>query len=185
MPDLRDLHIIAVTGPDINNGPGFRITVWVSGCTHKCSGCQNEHTWKYAQGHSINETIPNRMISFRERIISWIDNPQIDGVTISGGDPLDQTRYALEQLQSLLLDIRKKYPNKTIWLFTGCLWEELNYEQEQVVKLCDVIVDGKYDKTLRDITLPFRGSFNQRIIDVKKSLSKGKPVIIDDNKFRM
>lgn len=184
MPDLRDLHIITVTGPDINNGPGFRVTVWVSGCTHKCPGCQNAHTWKYAQGHSICEKYKDTDITYKEKILSLLDNDNIDGITISGGDPMDQDIYALEQLQDLLVSVRKKYPNKSIWLYTGCTYEEFNYEQKQVARCCDVIIDGKYDQELRDITIPFRGSLNQRLIDVKQSIIQRKTITIDGKQFQ-
>lgn len=181
---FNDLHIIAVTGPNINNGPGFRVTIWVSGCTHACPGCQNKHTWKYAKGHKLDDMVPYTNITYKDKILNLIGDEHIDGVTISGGDPMDQDIYALEQLQDLLVSVRKKYPNKSIWLYTGCTYEEFNYEQKQVARCCDVIIDGKYDQELRDITIPFRGSLNQRLIDVKQSIIQRKTVTIDDKQFQ-
>ena len=92
----NDLHIIAVTGPDINNGSGFRVTIWVSGCTHVCPGCQNKHTWKYGQGHKLDDMVPYTNITYKDKILNLIGDEHIDGVTISGGDPLDQSVQALE-----------------------------------------------------------------------------------------
>ena len=180
----NDLHIIAVTGPDINNGPGFRVTIWVSGCTHTCPGCQNKHTWKYSQGHKFDDMVPYTNITYKDKILNLIGDEHIDGVTISGGDPLDQSVQALEELAKFLSNIKKRYPKKSIWLYTGYFIEDLkNYPHKEVIKNCDVIIDGPYVKEKRNITIPFRGSTNQRIIDVKKSFEENKIYIIDDSEF--
>lgn len=180
----NDLHIIAVTGPDINNGPGFRVTIWVSGCTHACPGCQNKHTWKYAKGHKLDDMVPYTNITYKDKILNLIGDEHIDGVTISGGDPLDQSVQALEELAKFLSNIKKRYPKKSIWLYTGYFIEDLkNYPHKEVIKNCDVIIDGPYVKEKRNITIPFRGSTNQRIIDVKKSFEENKICIIDDSEF--
>ena len=180
----NDLHIIAVTGPDINNGPGFRVTIWVSGCTHACPGCQNKHTWKYAKGHKLDDMVPYTNITYKEKILNLIGDEHIDGITISGGDPLDQSVQALEELAKFLSNIKKRYPEKSIWLYTGYLIENLkNYPNKEVIKNCDVIIDGPYIKEKRNITIPFRGSTNQRIIDVQKSFKDNKICTIDDSEF--
>ena len=179
----NNLHIIAVTGPDINNGPGFRVTIWVSGCTHACPGCQNKHTWKYGQGHKLDDMVPYHL-TCKEKILNLIGDKHIDGVTISGGDPLDQSAQALKELAKFLSNIKKRYPEKSIWLYTGYLIEDLkNYPYKEVIKNCDVIIDGPYVKEKRNITIPFRGSTNQRIIDVQKSFKENKICIIDDSEF--
>ena len=179
----NNLHIMAVTGPDINNGSGFRVTIWVSGCTHACPGCQNKHTWKYGQGHKLDDMVPYHL-TCKEKILNLIGDKHIDGVTISGGDPLDQSAQALEELAKFLSDIKKRYPKKSIWLYTGYLIEDLNnYPHKEVIKNCDVIIDGPYVKEKRNITIPFRGSTNQRIIDVQKSFKENKICIIDDSEF--
>ena len=184
MGKSNDLHIIAVTGPDINNGPGFRITIWVSGCTHACPGCQNKHTWKYAQGHKLDDIVPYTNIIYKDKILNLIGDEHIDGVTISGGDPLDQSVQALEELAKFLSNIKKRYPEKSIWLYTGYFIEDLNnYPHKEVIKNCDVIIDGPYVKEKRNITIPFRGSTNQRIIDVQKSFKENKICMIDDSEF--
>lgn len=183
MEKPNNLHIMAVTGPDINNGPGFRVTIWVSGCTHACPGCQNKHTWKYGQGHKLDDMVPYH-ITCKEKILNLIGDKHIDGVTISGGDPLDQSAQALKELAKFLSNIKKRYPEKSIWLYTGYLIEDLNnYLHKEVIKNCDVIIDGPYVKEKRNITIPFRGSTNQRIIDVQKSLKENKICIIDDSEF--
>ena len=180
----NNLHIIAVTGPDINNGPGFRVTIWVSGCTHACPGCQNKHTWKYAKGHKLDDMVPYTNITYKDKILNLIGDEHIDGVTISGGDPLDQSVQALEELAKFLSNIKKRYPEKSIWLYTGYLIEDLkNYPHKEVIKNCDVIIDGPYVKEKRNITIPFRGSTNQRIIDVQKSFKEDKICMIDDSEF--
>lgn len=184
MDKSNDLHIIAVTGPDINNGPGFRITIWVSGCTHACPGCQNKHTWKYAKGHKLDDMVPYTNITYKDKILNLIGDEHIDGVTISGGDPLDQSAQALEELAKFLSNIKKRYPEKSIWLYTGYFIEDLNnYPHKEVIKNCDVIIDGPYVKEKRNITIPFRGSTNQRIIDVQKSFKENKICMIDDSEF--
>ena len=178
------LHIIAVTGPDINNGPGFRVTIWVSGCTHACPGCQNRHTWEYAKGHKLDDMVPYTNITYKDKILNLIGDEHIDGVTISGGDPLDQSVQALEELAKFLSNIKKRYPEKSIWLYTGYFIEDLNnYPHKEVIKNCDVIIDGPYVKEKRNITIPFRGSTNQRIIDVQKSFEENKICTIDDSEF--
>ena len=183
MEKSNNLHIMAVTGPDINNGPGFRVTIWVSGCTHACPGCQNKHTWKYGQGHKLDDMVPYH-ITCKEKILNLIGDKHIDGVTISGGDPLDQSAQALKELAKFLSNIKKRYPEKSIWLYTGYLIEDLkNYPYKEVIKNCDVIIDGPYVKEKRNITIPFRGSTNQRIIDVQKSFKENKICTIDDSEF--
>ena len=179
----NDLHIIAVTGPDINNGSGFRVTIWVSGCTHACPGCQNKHTWKYAKGHKLDDMVPYHL-TCKEKILNLIGDKHIDGVTISGGDPLDQSAQALKELAKFLSNIKKRYPEKSIWLYTGYFIEDLkNSPHKEVIKNCDVIIDGPYVKEKRNITIPFRGSTNQRIIDVQKSFKENKICTIDDSEF--
>ena len=183
MEKSNNLHIMAVTGPDINNGPGFRVTIWVSGCTHACPGCQNKHTWKYGQGHKLDDMVPYH-ITCKEKILNLIGDKHIDGVTISGGDPLDQSEQALKELAKFLSNIKKRYPEKSIWLYTGYFIEDLkNYPYKEVIKNCDVIIDGPYVKEKRNITIPFRGSTNQRIIDVQKSFKENKICMIDDSEF--
>lgn len=169
------LRIISVTGPDINNGTGMRITIWVAGCSHHCPGCQNEHTWSWKQGQQIEDV--------REQILELCEDPNIDGITISGGDPLAQDEHALLDLIHFLEDFNKKFPNKNVWIYTGYEYEQLDKIQLKVLEQCDVLVDGPYIQSKRDITLPFRGSSNQRIIDLHSS-TRNHVIVIDDEEFK-
>lgn len=159
------LRILDITAPDINNGNGIRITVWIAGCTHKCKGCHNPWTWNYNQGKDF--------ISEQDEILNklsdWLSRDYVDGVTFSGGDPLDQNITALKELMLLVKWIKRNYPSKTIWVYTGSVYEELSEYQKEILKLCDVLVDGPYKEELRDIAhCPFRGSTNQRILYLNK-----------------
>lgn len=181
------LHIMNITSPDVNNGEGIRVTVWVSGCTNKCPGCHNQHTWAYCQGKMLDE-LWNKKDTTLNRILDLISLDYIDGITISGGDPLCQTRIALNNLSSLLLSVKLWYPEKTIWLYTGKSlddidWKNPNSKYYCVLHKCDVVVDGPYKQELRNITLPFRGSTNQRIIDMKASYASREIKTIPDETF--
>lgn len=192
------LHIMKITSPDVNNGKGIRVTVWVSGCTNKCPGCHNQHTWAYSQGKCIDDewitynkdgSIKESTESTLNRILNLVSEDYIDGITISGGDPLCQTRIALNNLSSLLLSVKLWCPEKTIWLYTGKSLDNIDWKSPEskyysVLHKCDVVVDGPYKQELRDITLPFRGSTNQRIIDMCASYVEGKIVEIDDSSFK-
>lgn len=161
------LRILDITAPDINNGNGLRVTIWFAGCTHKCKGCHNEWTWNYNQGKDFldnSEEILNKLSE-------WLDKDYIDGITLSGGDPLDQDDYTLQILLGFINWFRKKYPSKTIWCYTGYIYENLKGLKKKVADSCDVLVDGPYKEELRDIAhTPFRGSTNQRIINIKDTI---------------
>jgi len=158
------LRILDITAPDINNGIGIRVTLWVSGCTHKCKGCHNSWTWNYNQGKDFNEDSDDIL----NKLSNWLSRDYVDGITFSGGDPLDQDIATLLQLKKLINWVRRNYPTKTIWCYTGYIYEELNDLQKEIADLCDVLVDGPYKEELRDIAhCPFRGSTNQRIIHIK------------------
>ena len=158
------LRILDITAPDINNGIGIRVTLWVSGCTHKCKGCHNSWTWNYNQGKDFNEDSDDIL----NKLSNWLSRDYVDGITFSGGDPLDQDIATLLQLKKLINWVRRNYPTKTIWCYTGYIYEELNDLQKEIANLCDVLVDGPYKEELRDIAhCPFRGSTNQRIIHIK------------------
>ena len=155
------LRILDITAPDINNGNGIRVTLWVAGCTHKCKGCHNPWTWKYEQGKVLSKEFNNICNILDE----WLKKDYVEGLTISGGDPLDQSNQSLYELNSLLRWVKLNYPTKNIWLYTGYVYEELNKVQKEVLEYVDVLVDGPYKEELRDIAhCPFRGSTNQRIL---------------------
>ena len=159
------LRILDITAPDINNGNGIRITVWIAGCTHKCKGCHNPWTWNYNQ---VKDFI-SEQDEILNKLSDWLSRDYVDGVTFSGGDPLDQNITALKELMLLVKWIKRNYPSKTIWVYTGSVYEELSEYQKEILELCDVLVDGPYKEELRDIAhCPFRGSTNQRILYLNK-----------------
>ena len=182
-----------ITYPDMLNGDGLRVVLWLSGCNHHCKGCQNPQTWAINSGIPFDEKAKEEL--FRE-----LNNDYISGITFSGGDPLHENN--IDEVLNLIYEIRDRFPNKTIWLYTGYKTEELSFgvamnnylrtgidhrealEDEYnnlirriIISQCDVIVDGKYIEELRDISLHWRGSSNQRVIDVQKSLEKGEIVL--------
>lgn len=146
-----------MTYPDIENGPGCRVTIWIPGCTHKCPGCHNAWTANYNQGEDFT-------IDDFNKLCSILDKPYIKGLTISGGDPLDQDDATLIDLCQLVFDIKNKYPSKDIWLYTGYYKDDLHGIQLDILNYIDVLVDGPYERDKRDLTIPFRGSTNQNII---------------------
>ena len=137
------------------------MTLWVAGCSHHCRGCHNPESWDYNQGKSLREV--------RKDLFDRLDKSYIQGLTLSGGDPLAQSRKSLLELYFLLRRIKKKFPNKDIWIYSGYTHEEILQDKfkKLVLSQCDVLVDGLYRYALRDTSLPFRGSSNQRIIYLK------------------
>lgn len=158
------MRYIKITYPDINNGPGCRVTLWLPGCTHKCKGCHNKWLADYELGSKFtNDTL--------EELGEILSKDYISGLTISGGDPLDQSDEILQELMSLMKWVKCNF-NKSVWVYTGYYIYELNKQQLKTLKYCDVLVDGPFLIDERDITLPFRGSKNQRIINLKKYFEK-------------
>jgi anaerobic ribonucleoside-triphosphate reductase activating protein len=155
------MKYIAVTSPDINNGLGCRATLWVSGCSRHCKGCQNPETWEYNQGKELSD-------AWKE-ISDALTKEYIKGLSISGGDPFSQTDEDMEDLYKLLVDVKRNFPQKDIWLYAGEYYEEAieNPVKKKILGLCDVMVDGPYIYQQKDTSLPFRGSRNQHIIDLK------------------
>lgn len=155
-----------ITKDDMLNGDGLRTVLWVAGCGHHCDECQNPVTWN-----------PNGGIPFTEEtkkeLFEALGKSYVSGITFSGGDPLYETNEP--EVLALAKEIREKFPNKTIWLYTGYLWEYV--KSREIAKYIDVLIDGPYVKQLRDTNLHWRGSANQRVIDVKESLDKGKLVL--------
>ena len=161
---------------DVANGPGVRVTLFVSGCTHHCKGCFNEMTWDFQYGREFEK-------EDAENIIKLLEPPYIAGLTLLGGEPLE---YRNQQgLLPLLRMVKETYPGKTIWCYTGYLYDRDildNFcgkweETKELLSYLDVIVDGEFVEAKKDISLRFRGSSNQRIIDVKKSRETGGIVL--------
>lgn len=175
-----------ITYPDMNNGDGLRVVLWLSGCSHYCYNCQNPQTWDANSGIPFDE-------SAKEELFRELDKDYISGLTLTGGDPLFEAN--LDGVLDLVNEIRHSFPNKTIWLYTGFRWEELmkNFNQYkytpfsygadewltryEIISQCTVMVDGKYIDSQKDITLHWRGSSNQHVIDIKQSLQKRKIIL--------
>ena len=147
----------SITYPDVNNGIGCRVTLWISGCTHHCKGCQNRQTWDFDSGKTIDNDI-------KEKLISILKLPYIKGLTLSGGDPL----CSYDEVVELVKELKEILPDKDIWLYTGFTMDIIKKAMPSILKYIDVIVDGEFIENKRDITLAFRGSSNQKIWEKDK-----------------
>lgn len=153
-----------ITKDDMLNGDGLRVVLWVAGCTHCCKECQNPLTWDPQGGLPFDEAA-------KQEIFEQLDKDYISGITFSGGDPLHSANRL--DVKNLMAEIKEKYPNKTIWLYTGDSWENImHYSCMQYV---DVVVDGEFKVELKDVKLRWKGSSNQRVIDVKATLKSTDP----------
>lgn len=147
---------------DIANGPGVRVSLYVSGCRNRCKGCFNPETWDFNYGKPFTpETI--------EEILDALAPKYISGLSILGGDPFEPEN--IFPLMDLCYEVKRLYPDKTIWIYTGYLYEDL--KNRAILENIDVMIDGPFIEAQKDITLKFRGSKNQRIIDVQASRSSG------------
>lgn len=157
-----------ITKDDMLNGDGLRVVLWVAGCNHCCKDCQNPITWDPDGGLLFDETA-------KQEIFEQLEQPYISGITFSGGDPLHPANRL--DVRNLMEEIKARYPGKTIWLYTGDLWENIyNYPLMQYV---DVLVDGEFEVAKRDVKLLWKGSSNQRVINVKESLENpSKPPVL-------
>lgn len=204
-----------ITYPDMNNGDGLRVVLWLSGCSHHCKGCQNPQTWDTNSGILFDEQAKEEL--FRE-----LDKDYISGLTLSGGDPLNEAN--LDGVLDIVTEFNKRYkqpqdivyknnnnhnilskntdkfrlscPNKTIWLYTGFTWGQIMYpivtddlnpqrdemlsKRQQIISNCNILIDGRYVESQRSPSLRWRGSSNQRVIDIQKSLTEGKVVLYCD-----
>lgn len=155
---------------DIANGEGIRVTLFVSGCRNHCKGCFQPETWDFKYGQEFDEHT-------EEFIIKSLKSDYITGLTLLGGDPFEPENAF--DLIGFLKKIKALYPHKTIWCYTGYVFENLitNPLYKQMLQLIDVLVDGKFEQELYQVGLKFKGSTNQRIIDVQKSLKQKKIVL--------
>lgn len=167
--EYRKYHNI--TTDDMKNGEGLRVVLWMSGCEHHCKGCHNPITWDPDDGLPITDA------TFGE-IIHELQKDYISGLTISGGDPFYPQNIETTKMLCVLKNVST---NKTIWIYTGYLWEDVikNESIRHVLKWVDVIVDGPFMEELADPKYPWAGSTNQRVIDVQKSLEEGKVVLYE------
>ena len=189
------MNYLRIDKEDVCNGEGLRAVLWLSGCSHNCKGCQNPQTWDVSSGIPFDKAA-------KEELFKELDKDYISGLTLTGGDPLFESN--LDGVLDLVFMVKEKYnmeqcglskPKKTIWLYTGYEWnhifnEQIHYrpqtqeklsirrrKRQQIISHCDVVVDGKYIDYKRDISLKWRGSANQNVIDVQKSLQQKKVVL--------
>ena len=161
-----------ISYPDMNNGDGLRVVLWLSGCSHKCKGCHNQQTWDVNSGINFDE-------SAKKELFEELGKDYISGITFSGGDPLHENN--INEVLELIIEIKDKFPNKNIWLYTGYYFNEIFDEiRKQIVSKCDVLIDGRYVESLRDVSAHWVGSTNQSVIDVKKSLKENKIVLYNN-----
>jgi anaerobic ribonucleoside-triphosphate reductase activating protein len=163
---------------DVANGEGVRISLFVSGCTHRCKNCFNQVAWDFAYGDVFDERI-------EEKILEKLGEDFIAGLSLLGGEPLEPQNQ--KALYPFIKKVKQQYPNKTIWCYTGFVFDEKtgvlkerkkNIDcTKELISLFDVLVDGPFVEELKDIRLKFRGSSNQRIIDVKKTLENNQVVL--------
>ena len=181
-----------ITYPDMNNGDGLRVVLWLSGCSHRCFNCQNPQTWDVNSGIPFDE-------SAKEELFRELDKDYISGLTLSGGDPLHEAN--LDGVLHLVDRFRLLFPNKSIWIYSGYTWEECQpfseegllkgsnfapnlqkilHKRQQIITQCDVMVDGRYIDSQRNPSKKWAGSDNQRVIDIQESLKQNKVILYSD-----
>lgn len=172
---------------DMLNGSGLRVVIFTSGCNHNCKGCHNPETWDENSGKEFD----NKAL---QTILMELDKDYISGVTISGGDPLYHNN--VKDVFELISCIKRHYPNKTVWVYTGMTWEQIFKKSEiccsndesklvstirkEIVMMCDVLVDGMFIEYLSDVNCPWVGSTNQRVINVQESIAN-KEIVLYNN----
>lgn len=153
------INVLEYKQYDVINGPGIRCSIWLAGCNNHCKQCWSPQTWNPNQGEPLDYT----------KVTRYITNPRIDGISILGGDPLyhvfNSKHGYIEVLT--LLQFCKAHCNKPLWLWTGYSYEKIKEEYPKLLEYIDTLIEGKYDYKLRDLTLKWRGSSNQRIINLK------------------
>ena len=160
---------------DVANGEGVRVSVFVSGCNHHCKGCFNRCAWDFEYGNKFTEDEINK-------VLGYLDHDYISGLSLLGGEPLEKQNQ--EGLLPLVKKVKEKFPNKNIWCYTGFDFEKdvvgkmdkENPISHELLKYIDVMVDGKFEEENKDLKLRFRGSSNQKIIDVQESLKEKQTV---------
>lgn len=165
---------------DIANGIGIRVTLFVSGCTHYCKGCFNQEAWDFEFGEPFTQAV-------QTELLAAIEPSYISGLTLLGGEPMEPQNQ--RALLPFLKAMKGKYPQKTVWCYSGYTLEELTGNSrarcevtDEMLSLIDILVDGRFVEELKDISLRFRGSSNQRLIDLKTTLEKGEVVLWDGKK---
>lgn len=174
------MHYSTIKDCDIANGIGVRITLFVSGCTNHCKNCFQPQTWDFDFGEPFTEET-------EEKLLEMLKPDYINGLTLLGGEPMEPQNQ--RALVPFLKRVRDAYPNKNIWCFTGFTYEVLKTDgshprcevTDEMLSLIDVLVDGRYVDELKDLTLQFRGSSNQRLIDMVKTRENGEVTLLPNN----
>ncbi|MBS7389393.1 MAG: anaerobic ribonucleoside-triphosphate reductase activating protein [Oscillospiraceae bacterium] len=174
------MHYSTIKDCDIANGIGVRITLFVSGCTNHCKNCFQPQTWDFDFGEPFTEET-------EEKLLEMLKPDYINGLTLLGGEPMEPQNQ--RALVPFLKRVREAYPNKNIWCFTGFTYEVLKTDgshprcevTDEMLSLIDVLVDGRYVDELKDLTLQFRGSSNQRLIDMVKTRENGEVTLLPNN----
>lgn len=180
------MNYLGISKCSIADGHGVRVVLWISGCSLHCQGCQNPESWDFNAGNTFDEVA-------KEKLFSALNNSWVKGLTLSGGHPLECEN--LPVVYDLIKEVKEKFSNKDIWLYTG---HKLNIDDfttmvkgitmennqhnyiYQILNNCDIVVDGPYIESLRDISLKFRGSSNQRLINVKETLKQNKIILLEE-----
>ena len=155
-----------ITKDDMLNGDGLRVVLWLAGCTHCCKECQNPITWDPDGGLLFDDEA-------KQEIFEQLEKPYISGITFSGGDPLHAANRL--DVRALMKEIKQRYPEKSIWMYTGDSWDDILHYP--LMKYVDVVVDGEFKNELKDTKLLWKGSSNQRVIDVQATLKQTDPAI--------
>lgn len=167
------MNYMQVETCSVSNGTGFRVVLWVSGCSLQCPGCQNPETWDCKAGKAFTgDTL--------SALLDRANHQWVSGLTISGGHPLEP--YNIEEASRVIVAFKEKFPDKDVWLYTGLTLSAQDFISSQysnVLSLCDVVVDGPFILEDRDVTLAFRGSKNQRLIDVKRTIESSEIVTLE------
>ncbi len=154
---------------DISNGPGVRVSVFMQGCEFHCKNCFNQETWDFEGGKKITQDTIDEVMNLSSK-------DYIKGLSILGGEPMHPKN--IEATTKLAKEFKEKYPNKTVWVWTGYKFDE-DLKNKEALKYIDVLVDGRYVEELHDPTLKWKGSSNQRVIDVQKTLKNKEIVLVD------
>lgn len=173
------MNYIKINKCDVANGQGVRVVLWLSGCSLHCHKCHNPETWDKNYGKVFDNNA-------KQELFDALSKDYIKGITFTGGHPLED--YNVVDVYDLVKEIKDKFPNKDIWLYTGLIFENImsdrtcpnNIIRKNIIRSCDVIIDGPFISSLKDITLKWCGSSNQRVIDVKKTLNKGSIVLLSE-----
>ena len=170
------MNYMALRKADIANGPGFRCTLWVTGCQRKCPGCFNPEAQDENYGKLFDEEA-------KEKIFKELADPNNDGLSLMGGEPLSKCSDNRRQMIQLCRECKERFPDKSIYLWSGYTFEEIAADpsMKDILTCIDVLVDGPFLMEKRDLSCPWRGSHNQRVVDVPKTLKRGSIVEIQFN----